>query len=268
MMEWPTPYETRHIDTEIGSVHVIINGPEDGPPVFLFHAGAIASWSWKYNVGSLNQIHRTYAVDAMGEAGKSKLYDIDDHTRDGKEIAELYIEIADSLGIEKAHIIGASYGGFIGTNLALYAPERVEKLVLIGPMGVTPYTGSTIIKILLVSFFPFDPVQRAFAEWMIDKDTPVAGEILEWMNIVFDGVRAREAGPVTFSQEQLSRLSMPVLLILGNRDNLVGDPAKVREYVKVIPDLQTEELDSSHGIWMEKPNQVNRLVLDFIKNSE
>jgi pimeloyl-ACP methyl ester carboxylesterase len=43
------------------------------------------------------------------------------------------------LGIEKAYVVGASEGGFIGTNFALYTPERVEKLALLGPMG---YSGA------------------------------------------------------------------------------------------------------------------------------
>ena len=50
--------------------------------------------------------------------------------------ADLYADIMDRLGIDgSAIVVGASEGGFIGTNFALYAPERVEKLALLGPMG-------------------------------------------------------------------------------------------------------------------------------------
>jgi pimeloyl-ACP methyl ester carboxylesterase len=265
MKEWPTPYKTKYIETRYGKAHVIIGGPQDAPPVILCHAGALPSWSWKYNIKEFNKYFRTYAIDAMGEVGKTELYDVNKHTKDGKDIAELYKEIFNKLNIKQAHLIGASYGGFIGTNIAIHHPELINKLVLIGPMGVTPATASTLLRITLLTIFPIKSVQNSFIDWMVAGDKDKTKEIIDWMRLVFVGARAKEAPPMTFSLEELEKVRAPVLLILGDKDNLVGDPQKVIEYTQVIDEIQTNIVKSSHGIWAEQSEKVNALVINFLK---
>lgn len=264
MEDWPVPYTSLFVNTRLGRVHVIISGPKNAPPALLLHAGALPSWSWKYNIEGLSNHFRTFAIDAIGEVGKSALENIDRPTRDGKDVAQLYSEIMDFLEIEKAHIIGASYGGFIATNMALYQPQKVDKLVLLGPMGVNPVTRSTLLRIVLLTLFPAEPVQRSFVDWMIDGGNDNTEEIIEWMRLVFEGVTAREAMPTTFSRQQLQEIGLPVLLILGRKDNLVGKPEMVMDYTGNMPNLKTEILDTSHAIWAEEPERVNSLVLGFL----
>jgi pimeloyl-ACP methyl ester carboxylesterase len=268
MEAWPVPYEDVFVDTKYGKVHIIVSGPEDAPPVLLFHAGALPSWSWQYIIEDLNQHYRTYAVDSIGEVGKSVLDDIDHHTRDGQDIGELYVEISDQLGIYQTDVIGASYGGFIATNFMLHAPERVRKLVLIGPMGVTPATGSTLLRIMLLVAFPAEPIRASFAQWMFGESTIVKEEIEEWYHKFVVGVAAREARPATFTPEQLQSVQASVLLILGDNDNLVGDPDEVKPLAQNISDIQIEILNAGHGIWIEQPEQTNSLILEFLDKKD
>jgi pimeloyl-ACP methyl ester carboxylesterase len=265
MEDWPVPYETVYVETRYGRAHIITGGAPDAPPLLLCHAGALPSWSWKYNIEELNSHFRTYAVDAMGEVGKTVLYDVNEHTRDGHDIADLYCEILDELGLERPHVVGASYGGFIGANIAIHRPERVGKLVLIGPMGVTPTTGSTLLRITLLTLFPAKPVQDSFVDWMIAGSEGSTDDIVAWMRMVFSGARAKEAPPTTFTQQELAEIQTPVLLILGERDNLVGEPAGVIEHTRSIPYLETAVLDASHGIWAERAEEVDELIVGFLK---
>ena len=160
MADWPVLYEDVFLDTQYGKVHVIVSGPEDAPPMLLLHASGVSSWSWIYNVEALSQRYRTYAVDLIGDAGKSEFASMDHVLKTGQDQAALYAEITDKLGAEKAYVVGASEGGFIGTNYALYHPERVEKLVLLGPMG---YAGATqsVMRIMFAQFFPIKPIQES-----------------------------------------------------------------------------------------------------------
>ncbi len=73
MEEWPVPYEDLYVDTLYGKVHVIASGAEGAPPMLLLHASVVSSWSWKDNVEALSQDYRTYAVDLIGDVGKSEL---------------------------------------------------------------------------------------------------------------------------------------------------------------------------------------------------
>ena len=265
MEQWPIPYETRYIKSSYGKIHVIISGPETAPSLLLLHASAMASWSWLYNIGGLNRYYRTYAVDTIGDAGRSVLDDITRFPGDGEALAKLYTEIMDTLGVQKACFIGASQGGFIATHMALYKPERVEKLILCGPMGYTGTT-SSVLRILFTTMFPVSPIQKSATRWAFGSDPDINEAVGEWFRLILEGVISRQARPQPFTQQDLQRLQMPVLLILGKRDGLVGDPENIIRHVQDIPRIKVEICDTGHLISAERPDQFNRIVIDFIGN--
>jgi pimeloyl-ACP methyl ester carboxylesterase len=253
------------LDTDYGQVHVIVSGPEDGPPVLLLHASAVSSWSWIYNVEALNEHYRTYAIDTIGEVGKSSLNSLDNIPADGRAWSDLYAEMADMLDIEQAYVVGASYGGFIATNYALYHPERVEKLALLGPMGMTPATGKTVARIMLAQFFPLAPVQSSTTRWALGDDPFVLQEYEEWFRLVMTSSAPKEAGPKAFTPEQLQGMDVPVLLILGEKDALTSDPETVKGLANNVPDIQIEVLDTGHLIGVEQPEMANNLIISFFE---
>lgn len=264
MEEWPVPYESVFVDTAYGKVHVIVSGPEDAPPVLLLHASGVSGWSWMYNVEELNKHYRTYAIDTLGDAGRSKLNSRDHYTQDGQAQAELHTEITDKLGIERAYVVGASEGGFIGTNYALYAPERVEKLVLLGPMGYAG-TNASILRIVIAQFFPLKPIQESTFRWAFSDNPQLEEEFGEWFRLLMSGTFPQKARPTTFTAEQRQSLEVPVLLILGEKDNLVGDPENAKALAQDIPDIRVEVLDTGHLVGAEQPEQVNALIIEFFE---
>jgi pimeloyl-ACP methyl ester carboxylesterase len=266
MDQWPVPYESRYLQTQYGKVFVIICGAQDAPPVFLLHASAMASWSWLYNIEGLAQYYRIYAIDTIGDAGRSILNDISVYPADGQSLTDLYCNLMDSLGVHKVYFIGASQGGFISTNIAIHMPERVEKLILCGPMG---YGGTTIsvLRILFTTMFPLRSIQRSTTRWAFGNDPEVNKAVGEWFPLILEGVISRQARPQPITQEQLEQLNMPVLLILGKRDGLVGDPENTIQLVKDIPNIKIKLLDTGHLISAEKPDQFNNLIVNFIENS-
>lgn len=263
MADWPVPYEVRGIDTEYGRVHVIVSGPEDGPPLFLLHASAMASWSWLYNVEGLNVRFRTYAVDTIGDAGKSVLADVGRAPRDGPALAALYADIMDKLGVEKASFMGGSQGAFLSANMALHRPERVDKLVLCGPMGLGG-TNASVLRILLTTMFPLKAFHKSTIRWAFGDDPKVRASIEEWFRLILEGVISRQPRPRPFSPEELRSLKQSVLLVLGSRDGLVGSPARSMKAAQDIPDIKVEVLDAGHLVSAERPEEFNRLVLDFL----
>jgi len=265
MARWPVPYESRTIQTRVGRVHVIISGPEDAPPIILLHASSMAGWSWLYNIEELNKAYRTYAVDTIGDAGRSVLDDIANYPKTGEALSELYVEIMDTLGIQKACFIGASQGGFIATNMVLHAPERVDKVVLCGPMGYSG-TNASILRILFTTMFPVKPVQNSATRWAFGDDPHINEEVGEWFCFILEGVISRQARPQPFSEEQLRTIRKPVLLLLGKRDGLVGNPENAKRVVLSMPNVRVEVLDTGHLISAEKPDPFNALVTHFIEN--
>ncbi|MBD3289115.1 hypothetical protein GF337_09950 [candidate division KSB1 bacterium] len=96
--------------------------------------------------------------------------------------------------------------------MALYAPERVEKLVLCGPMGYTG-TNSSVLRILFTTMFPAKPVRASATRWAFGDDPAINAAVGEWFETILTGVISRQARPTPFTQEQLQHLKMPVLLL-------------------------------------------------------
>lgn len=264
MEEWPTAYEAFFIETEYGKVHVIASGPENAPPVMLLHASAMSGWSWLYNVEELNKHYRTYAIDTIGDANRSQLKDVNYIPDTGEKLADLYSYIMDSLNVEKAVFIGGSQGGFISTNIAIYKPERVIKLIPCGPMGYTG-TDATVLNIILTCMYPIPPMQDRAFTWAFGDREHIRNEVREWFYLILEGVLSRQATPTPFTEEQFQQIKCPVLLILGLRDGLVGDPEKTKIVAQNISDVQVKILDTGHLISAEMPKKFNELVIRFIE---
>jgi pimeloyl-ACP methyl ester carboxylesterase len=262
MQGWPVAYEDVFLDTQYGKIHVIVSGPEDALPMLLLHASGVASWSWKYNVKALSQNYRIYAIDLIGDAGKSEFATLEHVMETGQDQASLYTEIMDKLGINKAYVVGASEGGFIGTNLALYAPERVHRLVLLGPMG---YAGAlqSVMRITFAQMFPLKSVQTATFSWAFSKSSFLQEEFKEWFPLLMNSTFPKKVAPLPISVEQRQSISVPVLFVFGERDNLVGDPQKARELVQDISDVDVKIVPAGHLMGAELPDEVNGYILDF-----
>ena len=262
LAQWPTPYETRYVDTSYGKVHVIISGSEDASPVLLLNAGQMAGWSWMTNVGALNEGYRTYAIDTIGEPGKSELSDINHFPKNGAEWSNLLVEVTDELGLEKAFVVGASNGGFLALNYAIHYPERIEKMALLGSMGLTPSTNENIMRITFAQMFPLKWVQDNTIHWSFGDDPELRAQIDDWFYLVFQ-TAPQESPPITMKVEGLQQVKVPTLALLGTKDNLMGDLEKVKELASNVPEIEIVEIEASHLMGLEEPETCNRLILDF-----
>jgi len=266
LQSWPVSFEEKIINTEYGEVYAMISGPVEAPPVLLLHAASMGSWSWQYNVDSLSRKYRTYAIDFIGEPGKCHLNDIKHLPMDGKMLSDLYTDITDKLGItEQYSIIAASFGGYVALSHAIHESGRVDKIVLLGPMGITPATSSVNTNLILYSLFPFRMFQDDMRHWALGDDPFVAQECDEWFDLVLNGVNRKGAPPITFLTEDLQKVQSPVLLVLGTKDQLVGNPEEVKPLANNVPDIRIKVLDSAHLIGMEKSDEVNALISQFLK---
>jgi len=262
LAQWPTPYETRYVDATYGKVHVIISGPEDAPPMLLLNAGEMSGWSWVTNVGALNEQYRTYAIDTIGEPGKSELSDINRFPKNGTEWSDLLVEITNTLDVEKAYVVGASNGGFIALNYAIHHPERIEKLTLLGAMGLTPSTNENIMRITLSQMFPLKWVQDNTIYWSFGDRPELRSQIDEWFYLVFQ-TAPQQSPPITMKAEELQKVNVPTLAVLGTKDNLMGDLEAVKKLASNVPGIEIVEIETGHLMGMEKPEICNQLILDF-----
>jgi pimeloyl-ACP methyl ester carboxylesterase len=270
MDKWTPPYKELTIPTSFGETHVIANGPEDAPPVVLLHALLVSAMSWYRNVDALSQSYRVYAVDVIGEGNKS---------RPVKPIASLddflhwFTEVIDGLGIDTLYLAGNSYGGFTGAYYAMKLPERIRKLVLIGPAAtiykMRPFYTHMFIPKAIYGFFPKVPgvkrVMQNSVDWM-HKGLPrdPLWEPLFYNSMVYGGL-LNQVFPRMYSKEEFAQIKAKVLLILGDKESIYNDLySAIQSARELIPNVKVEIIPAAHHITaVANPEKVNLKLLEF-----
>jgi pimeloyl-ACP methyl ester carboxylesterase len=265
---WPVPATTHTVRTRWGSVNVIESGPKDGQPVLALHAASMAAISWLPNIGVLHdEGFRVFMPDYIGEAGRSQLDEIDVFPRTPAEIGALQVEISDGLGLDRAHLLGASNGGHAALRMALAEPERVQSIALLGPMGVQPLSFTAIARMMMVNIFPSPRRVDRTVRWSIGSAPAVLDAYGHWFATVLRGIASppRVGAPVYLRPDEWARIGVPVLLVLGNNDPLVGPPSKALRRVSAAPSLTARTLSSGHLVGVERADEVNRLLVEFLR---
>jgi pimeloyl-ACP methyl ester carboxylesterase len=267
---WPVSREDLDIDTEYGSVHVLTAGPHDGTPVMLLPAASMGAPSWGPNVGPLVDAgFRLFAIDHIGEAGRSVLRDPKRYPSNDDQVANLYRQVADRLGIERGPVVGASAGAQRSIRYALAFPERVSHLGLIGPMGLTPLGIQAIFKMMMVSMRPTRRRITSTARWALGTAPAVTSGYGEWFEVVLRSVASppRVARPTATPTDDLRAITTPTLVALGDHDNLVGPADRARTSATSIPDVEVHVLASAHLVNVECAPTLNPMLVQFLQRT-
>src|ERR1700685_3729696 len=119
----------------VAGIDLEITEQGSGAPVLMLH-GASGS-DQRQPINAILGKHRRLVCPSHPGFGRSALPAWLDSVDD---IAHVYLELMDKLGLSTVEIIGCSVGGWIAAEMATKAPERFSKLVFVGPVGVK--TGS------------------------------------------------------------------------------------------------------------------------------
>jgi pimeloyl-ACP methyl ester carboxylesterase len=132
----PTSVDRVEHTVRVGRRDIFLTEAGEGPAVVLLHgggAGASGASNYSRNIDALARRFRVIVPDMPGYGRSTKGIDQDDPFGD---LATSVRRLLDELGLNKAHLVGNSYGGAAALRLALDRPDKVDKLVLMGPGGV------------------------------------------------------------------------------------------------------------------------------------
>jgi pimeloyl-ACP methyl ester carboxylesterase len=270
MDKWPVAYKEQTISTSFGETHVIVSGAEGAPPVVLLHALSTTAASWYRNVEALSQNYRVHAVDIIGEGNKSCPIKPITSTDD---FLQWFTELIDGLGIDTLYVAGNSYGGFTAAYYAMKLPDRIRKLVLIGPAAtiysMRPFYLHMFIPKALYGFFPKLPgvkrVMRNSVDWMHNGlPCDPLWEPLFYLSLVYGGL-INQVFPRVYSKEEFAFIKAPVLLILGEKEAVYNNlKSAIQATRELIPGVQIELIPDAHHITaLSQPEMVNQRILKF-----
>jgi 3-oxoadipate enol-lactonase len=244
----------------------------EGEPLLCVMGLSADTLAWMLQVPAFSAGYRAVIFDNR-DVGQSSMadgpYEIADLAQDA-------LALADALELNSFHLLGVSMGGAIAQELALAAPERVRTLTL----AVTFPAGGAwarklaevwaervhkisreghVDELMLLNFSEAFYENEQGVEWvrgmMLQHPHPQPPEAF---------VRQLEACGRHDARERLGSLRVPTHVIGGELDILV--PVwKSRELAQLIPDAQLTVLpDSPHGANVERAEEFNQAVLDFI----
>jgi pimeloyl-ACP methyl ester carboxylesterase len=105
-------------------LHVVEDGPQDGPPVILSHGFPELAYSWRHQIPALAAAgYHVVAPDQRGYGRSSRPDDVDAY--DIEHLTGDLIGLLDAIGAEKATLIGHDWGSMVVWQTALLHPERV-----------------------------------------------------------------------------------------------------------------------------------------------
>ncbi|MFE1591256.1 alpha/beta fold hydrolase [Nocardia sp. NPDC058705] len=211
---WPVPREELRIDTGIGETFVVASGPADAPPLVVLHGSGANAITWRADIADWSSRFRVYAVDLPGEPGFSS------PTRpalDTDATASWLDEVIDGLGLDTVALAGMSLGGWTALDYVLRRPNRVTTLVLLCPGGLGKHRYGWMVKAIGLWLLGRHSV-RDMARIILGFDGPEADPILDDVELTFAHFTPRPAALPRFRDEQLRKVDIPVLVIVGDRD--------------------------------------------------
>jgi 2-hydroxymuconate-semialdehyde hydrolase len=203
-----------------------------GFPVLFIHGsgpGVSAFANWRLVLPELARTHRVIAPDMVGfgftDRPEGVKYDVDTWVAQA-------IGLLDALGVAKAHIVGNSFGGAIALALAIRHPERVERLVLMGSVGVpfpiTPgldavwgYQPSfeNMRKLLDIFAYSRDLVNDELAE--LRYKASIRPGFQESFSAMFPAPRQRWVDAMASREADIRALRHETLIIHGRDDKVI-----------------------------------------------
>jgi pimeloyl-ACP methyl ester carboxylesterase len=237
-----------------------------GSPLLYLHGGSGIAIDLPF-LELLGRDQRLIAPSHPG-FGKSSLPDWLDSIDD---IAHIYLELMDRLDLARADVVGFSIGGWIAADLASKAPERIARLVLIGPVGVK--TGpSDRLDIPDVFAMPrqqldrlrfHDPAKNPvdFAA-MSDDELHIAARnsetlaLLTWEPYMHDPKL----------KHRLHRARVPALFVRGESDGIVSAEYLAR-YAALMPQARIVTIAAAgHLPHVEQPQATLARVQEFLQD--
>lgn len=243
-----------------------------GEPLILIMGLGGDSQAWALQVPALSKYFRVITFDNRGAGRTSapdKPYSI-------AGMADDLAALMDNIGIEKAHILGWSMGGYIAQEFALKYKARVEKLILMATApSIDGYGRNVVTSWINVrrSNMSKEQTVRLTASWLYGPELLNDGPRFERavQNSVanpysqLDHAFIRQAQAVlTFTAEDRVKGITQETLVIGCEDDILVPARNSEKLAKLLPNATLKMLPGGHAGCIENPNEFNRTFLEFL----
>jgi len=258
-----------HIRANHIDLYYEFHGPEDGELLILNNGVFMNTASWAFQLPALARRYRVLTYDMRGQ-GQSEHpeseYSLEQHMDD-------LVALMDRLDLDKAHMVGTSYGGELNLLMGIHHPQRCRTLVIIASVSHSdPLNVAMIERWRLAAglgdgpmFFRLiyaDVYSEAFLVQRPDL-IPMAEERYATLDLP-SAVRLIEAYQRFDVRAELGRIKVPTCIASAEMDIL-----KPRRYGEIMHQaIAGSEFHlitgAGHVVVLEKPEEVNTIILGFL----
>jgi len=258
-----------------GGINTNYHDQGEGHPIMLFHGsgpGVSAFANWRLVIPHLARNFRTIAPDIVGFGFTERPNDIKYEMETWVKHA---IDFLDAMEIEKAHVIGNSFGGALSVALAIHAPERISRLVLMGSVGLEfeltegldytwGYTPSLENMRKMLDLFAYDRslVNDELAQ--LRYEAGLRPGVQEAYAAMFPAPRQEGIRKIASKEEDVKNIQHETLIIHG-KDDLIIPVSASEDLFRCIKNSQLHIFGKcGHWTQIEHNQRFNQLVENFL----
>ncbi|MEV5006274.1 alpha/beta fold hydrolase [Streptomyces sp. NPDC056159] len=258
------------VETSFGTTHVYRYGPTDPAaqsrtPVVLVHGAGSCSAMWYPNTPALSSDRPVYAIDTPGDPGRSVQREA---IHQPERAAQWLDETLAGLGLERVHLVGSSYGGWLALNQAHRRPDRLASVTLLDPGGLEKVGLRFFVWIFASLFATFAPraLRPRLAAWL-EQPVLIVPKLRAMIRLGVRAYRIRRPAPLPLSEDELSTVQTPLYLVLGKRSLMVHPQQQVERVPRLVPGARAEIISNTgHGPQIDHADEVNRRMLSFMNS--
>jgi 2-hydroxy-6-oxonona-2,4-dienedioate hydrolase len=273
---------SRVLADSVGDIHYHEAG--EGPALILVHGSGpgVTGWAnFENNLPVFAEHFRTFIIDLPGYGKSAPVAGMPMQV-----CADAIIRFMDGLKIDKAHILGNSLGGMVGSMVAAQQPARVDRFVTIGGVGYGLFNAFPNEGINLLVEFIENPTRERIVQWlnsMVYDKSIVTDDLIErrlkqaldpvtmatskklYSRQAMDAIAVMTEGPhaaATFAH--LAAIQAPTLIAWG-RDDRVSSMDRAFVAMRMIPNAELHVFPKcGHWAMIERKAEFESVVLAFL----
>lgn len=223
-------YKEYYVETSFGTTYILESGSDSNPSLVLLHGSTSNSAAWFADIRELGKYYRVFSVDLIGDAGHSAETRPDVRS-DG--YAQWLAEVFERLGIGKASVMGNSLGAWIALKFASTFPGKIEKLVLLAASGLASMRARWLFRLILFSLQGEKGADKITQ--MVYGQDEIPQIVKDTIDLIAKNYRPYTGAIPVLPDVDLLRLTMPILYIAGENDQLTNAPKCEIRLRKVLP---------------------------------
>lgn len=256
--------DERRIEIRGGAVTFEVLTAGRGAPLVYFHSYYERS-GWSPFLDHLAQSFTVHAPAHPGVAGSSGIETLDDLL----DLTLAYDELFAGLGVERAHMVGHSFGAMAAAEIAAVVPARARSLTLVSPLGLwRDDAPSADILILpadeLANALWRDPASRVALDWAVGSGGDPDDIAAQVESLQRRSSMAKFVWPIPDKglRRRLHRIVAPTLLVWGDEDR-ANPLVYAEEWQRRVKGAALRLLPGGHMVLHESPEAAARAVVEL-----